>query len=181
MRVGVDLGGTKTEILLLDDDSNALHRQRCPTPKQSYQGILETIHFLLDEVEKQHGLVQKVGVGIPGTLKKNGLVKNANTTVLIGKPLKKDLEKTLKRSVRVANDANYFALSEATDGAGKGRSVVFGVILETGCGGGIVVNGKILTGLNSIAGEWGHNEFALTPRAPNGAASSARAPCSIGM
>jgi fructokinase len=152
MRIGVDLGGTKIEAIALDGAREAL-RRRVPTPHGDYGATIAALAALVREMGQG-----TVGVGIPGTLSRlTGLVKNANSTWLIGKPLKRDLESALQREVRLENDANCFALSEATDGAGKGAEVVFGVILGTGVGGGIVVHGRVLTGPNAIAGEWGHN------------------------
>ena len=152
MRIGVDLGGTKIEAIALDG-SREVFRKRVATPRGDYEATLLSVKKLVDEAGEG-----AVGVGIPGTLSRvTGLVKNANSTWLIGKPLKDDLEKSLNRAVRIENDANCFALSEAVDGAGKGAGVVFGVILGTGVGGGIVVGGRVLVGPNAIAGEWGHN------------------------
>jgi len=159
-RIGIDLGGTKTEAIALDAAGRAVFRKRVPTVRGDYGATLATIKALVDEAGEG-----SVGVGIPGALSHaSGLVKNANSTWLIGKPLQHDLERTLGREVRIANDANCFALSEATDGAGAGAQVVFGVILGTGVGGGVVVRGRIVEGANSIAGEWGHNPLPL-PRA----------------
>ena len=165
MRIGIDLGGTKTEVVALNEQGEGVFRQRAPTPRESYQSIVETIVSLVHKAEVFCGPRDgdgsyPVGVGIPGTIRKNGLVKNANTTVLIDKPFKEDLSAALDRPVQMANDANCFALSEAIDGAAKGFDTVFGVILGTGCGGGLVVDGKILNGVNGIAGEWGHNPLA---------------------
>lgn len=161
LRIGIDLGGTKIEGLALDRSGRELARKRVATPQGSYAGTLAAIKALVEDLESGHG-PGTVGVGIPGALSRvTGKVKNSNSTCLIGQPLKQDLEKTLAREVRLANDANCFALSEATDGAGKGAAVVFGVILGTGVGGGIVVDGKVLTGPNAIAGEWGHNPLPL--------------------
>lgn len=158
MRIGIDLGGTKTEIIVLDKKGEEVLRERLPTPRDEYDKILKTIHQLVCSAEQQLGGYYPVGVGIPGAISTlTGRIKNANTTCLIGKPLREDLERILERPVRLENDANCFALSEASDGAGAGSSVVFGVILGTGVGGGIVVNGQVLRGLNSIGGEWGHN------------------------
>jgi fructokinase len=152
LKIGVDLGGTKIEAIALDG-SREVFRKRVPTPRGDYEVTLRTVASLVQEIGDG-----SVGIGIPGALSRvTGLVKNANSTWLIGKPLKQDLEKAIGREVRVANDANCFALSEAVDGAGKGAEVVFGVILGTGVGGGVVVRGKVLTGPNAIAGEWGHN------------------------
>lgn len=158
MRLGIDLGGTKTEIIALGDSGQELWRERRPTPSKDYGAILTTIKTLVDQAESQLGQKGSVGIGIPGAISAlSGRVKNANTTCLIGSPLKEDLESRLERPVRLENDANCFALSEATDGAGAQASVVFGIILGTGVGGGIVVNKRLLAGSNSIAGEWGHN------------------------
>ena len=152
MRIGVDLGGTKIEAIALEG-SREVARRRVPTPRGDYEATISTVSALVMELG-----AGTVGVGIPGALSRvSGLVKNANSTWLIGRPLKQDLEKAIGREVRLENDANCFALSEATDGAGAGAQVVFGVILGTGVGGGIVVHGKVLTGPNAIAGEWGHN------------------------
>ena len=158
VRFGIDLGGTKTEIIALDQNGKEILRERRPTPAQSYSEILKTIAELVFAAEKKIGATGTVGIGIPGALSPaSGLIKNANTVCLIGQPLDGDLAKILERPVLLANDANCFALSEATDGAAAGADVVFGVILGTGVGGGIVVHGKVLNGPNSIAGEWGHN------------------------
>jgi fructokinase len=160
MRLGIDLGGTKIEIIALEDDGHAVLRKRIPSPRHSYQAIVQTVCNLVAEAEAELGKQGSVGVGIPGTISPaTGLVKNANTTELIGKPFDKDLSCALGRKVIVANDANCFTLSEAEDGAAKGATVTFGVILGTGCGGALVVGGQILTGANSIGGEWGHNRL----------------------
>jgi fructokinase len=161
-RLGVDLGGTKIEILALDGSGAERFRRRVPTPRGDYAATLEAIVALVADAERALGARGTVGVGIPGALSRaTGLVKNANSTWLIGKPLAQDLERALGREVRLANDANCFALSEAADGAGQGAEVVFGVILGTGVGGGIVVSGRILEGVNAIGGEWGHNPLPL--------------------
>jgi len=153
LRIGVDLGGTKIEALAIDARGREIFRKRIPTPRGDYAATIAAVASLVKEIGPG-----TVGVGIPGALSQvTGLVKNANSTWLIGKPLKDDLEKAVGREVRLENDANCFALSEATDGAGKGARVVFGVILGTGVGGGIVADGKVVTGANAIAGEWGHN------------------------
>ena len=153
LRIGIDLGGTKIEALALDGAGREVFRKRIPTPRGDYAATIAAVSSLVKEIGEG-----SVGVGIPGAASQvTGLVKNANSTWLIGKPLKEDLENALRRPVRLENDANCFALSEAVDGAGKGASVVFGVILGTGVGGGIVVDGKVLVGANAIAGEWGHN------------------------
>ncbi|HTV09643.1 MAG TPA: ROK family protein [Candidatus Aquilonibacter sp.] len=157
MRIGVDLGGTKTEALALDDAGRELHRVRVPTPQHDYRATVETIAALVRDLESEIGAQGTVGVGIPGTIvASTGLVKNANSTWLNGQPLERDLSRALAREVRCANDANCFAVSEATDGAAVGAEVVFGVILGTGCGGGLVIRGSLLTGPNGLAGEWGH-------------------------
>ena len=152
-RIGIDLGGTKIEALALDASGREVFRKRVPTPGGDYDATILAVKALVDEIGPG-----SVGVGMPGAFSQlTGLVKNSNSLCLIGKPLMADLEKALGRPVRMENDANCFALSEATDGAGKGARVVFGVILGTGVGGGIVVDGKVITGANAIAGEWGHN------------------------
>ncbi len=160
MKLGIDVGGTKIEILALDDHGKELLRRRIPTPRGAYQPIIDSICRLVEEVELECGSKATVGLGIPGTITpRTGLVKNANTTELIGHSLQKDLEKILDRSIAVANDANCFALSEAWDGAGADATTVFGIILGTGCGGGIVHRKQLLVGINSIGGEWGHNRL----------------------
>jgi fructokinase len=161
LRVGVDVGGSKIEIIVLGRDGEVLLRERVATPQGDYGATLAAVAGLVAAAEAKVGAGVTgvpVGVGIPGAESSaGGLVKNANSTCLIGKPLKRDLEVTLQREVRIANDANCFALSEAVDGAGAGARTVFGVILGTGVGGGIVINDKLLAGANAIAGEWGHN------------------------
>jgi fructokinase len=162
VRIGIDLGGTKIEGIALDEAGRELARQRVPTPHGDYRGTVDAIAALVGAIESATGRRGTVGVGIPGALSRvSGLVKNANSTWLIGKPLQGDLEAALARPVRLANDANCFALSEAVDGAGRGERVVFGVILGTGVGGGIVIDGRVLEGANAIAGEWGHNPLPL--------------------
>ena len=157
MRIGIDLGGTKTEAVLLDGNREA-GRLRVPTPRGDYDETLRTIASLVGELDGPRGPKATVGVGIPGAISPaTGLVKNANSTWLLGKPLREDLERILSRPVRLANDADCFTLSEAVDGAGKDFEVVFGVILGTGTGGGIAVGKRILSGRNAVAGEWGHN------------------------
>lgn len=158
MRIGIDLGGTKTEVIALGDGGGELVRRRVPTPKESYDEVVATIRDLVLGVESELGAQGSVGVAIPGTISPiTGLVKNANATRLIGHPIDKDLSRALSREVRVANDANCFALSEATDGAAAGCGIVFGIIAGTGVGGGVCVGGRVLTGAHAIAGEWGHN------------------------
>ena len=163
MRIGIDLGGTKTEIIALHQDNGIeLYRQRVPTPKGDYKATVKNIAKLVDMARDTVGQNATVGIGIPGTVSKTtGLVKNANSTWLNGNALDKDLEQLIKTPVRVQNDANCFAVSEANDGAGKGHEIVFGVIIGTGCGAGIAINGKPVSGLNGIAGEWGHNPLPL--------------------
>ena len=158
LRIGVDLGGTKIEIVALDAAGNQRLRRRVPTPQGDYPATLAAIAALVDAAESELGERGSVGVGIPGAESSgSGRVKNASSTCLIGQPLRRDLQTLLGREIRVANDANCFALSEAIDGAGQGAEVVFGVILGTGVGGAIVVRERVLTGANRIAGEWGHN------------------------
>jgi len=163
-RIGIDLGGTKIEAIALSPDGAEIARRRVATPRD-YGASLDAIAELVQELERAADEAGTVGVGIPGTVvPRTGLVKNANSTWLNGRPLGRDLEERLGRPVRLMNDANCFALSEATDGAGAGAPVVFGVILGTGVGGGIVVDGRCLSGANLIAGEWGHNPLPwLTP------------------
>ena len=162
MRIGIDLGGTKIELLALDAAGREIFRKRVPTPQEDYEATVRAVSDLVLAFESVSKGTATVGIGIPGALSRvTGRVKNANSTCLIGRDLKGDLEKALDREVRIANDANCFALSEAVDGAGKGAEVVFGVILGTGVGAGIVVRGEVLTGPNAIAGEWGHNPLPL--------------------
>jgi len=162
LRIGIDLGGTKIEVIALGAAGQELARHRVPTPQGDYAATLAAVVGLVERVERETGRRGTVGVGTPGALSRvSGLIKNANSTCLIGEPLKDDLQALLGREVRVANDANCFALSEAVDGAGQGAPVVFGVILGTGVGAGIVVNGRALDGANGIAGEWGHNPLPL--------------------
>ncbi|APV50358.1 fructokinase [Betaproteobacteria bacterium GR16-43] len=161
-RLGIDLGGTKIEIAALGPDGAVRHRRRVPTPATDYEETLAAIVGLVEGAELELGTRGSVGIAMPGAFSlATGLVKNSNSTCLNGKPLKDDLEARLDREVRMANDANCFALSEAVDGSGRGAAVVFGVILGTGVGGGIVVNRHVITGANAIAGEWGHNTLPL--------------------
>ncbi len=156
-RIGLDLGGTKIEAIALLPSGEFASRRRIPTPA-SYEATLDALCDLVRTLERQLGAPGAVGVGIPGTISpRSGLVKNANSTMLNGRALDRDIARQLDREVRVENDANCFALSEAADGAGTGAGVVFGVILGTGCGGGLVVQGGLLGGRQRIAGEWGHN------------------------
>jgi fructokinase len=156
-RIGIDLGGTKIEALVLDAGGREVFRKRVPAPTSGYVATLAAVAAIAREAGEG-----SIGIGIPGALSPvTGLVKNANSTRLIGKPFKQDLEAAIGREVRMMNDANCFALSEAVDGAAAGAQVVFGVILGTGVGGGVVVRGEVLTGVNAIAGEWGHNPLPL--------------------
>tara|TARA_B110000438_G_C15729598_1_gene613658 strand:+ start:380 stop:1267 length:888 start_codon:yes stop_codon:yes gene_type:complete len=156
MKIGIDLGGTKTEGILIDKDGNELKRKRIKTEK-NYDGTINGIQLLVKEFESIFGKTESIGIGMPGAVSKDSaLVKNANSIWLNGKPLKEDLEKVLSRRINLENDANCFALSEAVDGAGKGKKVVFGVIIGTGVGGGIIIDHKVIQGKNNVAGEWGH-------------------------
>lgn len=158
MKLGIDLGGTKIEIIALDDEGGELLRRRVPAPQGDYSGTLRAIADLVHQVEAALGQAGTVGIGTPGTISRvTGLLKNSNSVHLNGQPIVQDLESLLQRKLRISNDANCFALSEAADGAAAGAAVVFGVIIGTGTGAGIVVNGHVLTGANGIAGEWGHN------------------------
>jgi len=157
MRIGVDVGGTKIEAIALDPKGSELQRIRVATPKGDYAGTVAAVATLVRELEKATGQTGTVGAGIPGTIvASTGLVKNANSTWLNGQPLQRDLSATLDREVRCANDANCFAISEATDGAAQDYEVVFGVIFGTGCGGGISIDGRVHAGPNGLSGEWGH-------------------------
>ncbi len=158
MRIGIDLGGTKIEAIALTDDGKLIARRRVATPREDYGKTIQAIVDLVEGIEGESQMRGRVGVGIPGVISPaTGLIKNANSTILIGHALDKDLSTALRREVRISNDANCFALSEAIDGAGAGSETVFGVIIGTGTGAGIVVRGELLTGPNAIAGEWGHN------------------------
>lgn len=158
MRIGVDLGGTKIEAALLDEAGTVRFRRRIEAPQQDYAATVAAVAGLVKRACSEAGGDASVGIGIPGTISPaTGLVKNANSTWLNGQPLDRDLGLALGRPVRIANDANCFALSEAVDGAAAGAHAVFGVILGTGVGGGLVIGGRVLTGANAIAGEWGHN------------------------
>ncbi|HVV64260.1 MAG TPA: ROK family protein [Rhizomicrobium sp.] len=178
MRLGVDLGGSKIEIVALDKSGSERLRRRIDTPRDSYDAMVRAICDLVTAAERELGETGTLGVAIPGAISPlTGLVKNANTTKLIGHPLDRDLAKALGRAVRVANDANCFALSEATDGAAAGREIVFGVIAGTGVGGGVCVGGRVLAGAHAIAGEWGHNPL---PR-PSVAEVESAPQCYCGM
>jgi len=157
MRIGIDLGGTKIEAIAIDGAREVL-RRRVAAPRGNYDATISTVQQLVSAIERELGTTGSVGIGIPGAISPaTGLVKNANSTWLIGQPLDRDLARALDRPVRVMNDANCFALSEATDGSAQGADTVFGVILGTGTGGGIVVNGRVVEGRHRIGGEWGHN------------------------
>ena len=157
-RIGIDLGGTKIECILIDSDGNEIYRERVSTPKNDYNGILNSIKNLVLKSESETGLYGTIGIASPGTIsKQTNLVKNANSTILIGQSLDKDLELILGRPVRLANDANCLALAEYIDGVGEEYKSLFAVILGTGVGGGLIIDGKIFSGANLISGEWGHN------------------------
>jgi len=177
MRIGIDLGGTKIEIIALDDERQEIYRKRVATPQGCYSKTLAALVELVAKAEGKIGVVNcSVGIGIPGSISnKTGKIKNANSTWLIGEDLKGDLEQKLNRPIRLANDADCFALSESSDGAGKDYDSVFGVIVGTGCGGGLVVNKQALSGVNGIVGEWGHNPL------PWQAEDDASLPCYCGL
>ena len=157
MKIGIDLGGTKTEVAAFDEAGRERLRRREPTPGGNYTATLTLIQTLIRDTEHQLGTPATIGIGTPGAASPDtGLMRNCNSTCLNGKPLKDDLQHLLQREVRLSNDANCFALSEAVDGAGAGHRVVFGVILGTGCGGGLVVDGKVIQGRQRLTGEWGH-------------------------
>jgi fructokinase len=158
IRIGIDLGGTKIEALAIDDQGVELARYRVDTPRDDYDATIKAMVGLVHRLEETAGSAGTVGAGIPGSISRiTGLVKNSNSTWLNGRPLDRDLTAALGREVRIANDANCLAVSEATDGAAAGRHVVFGVILGTGCGGGVAIGGRVHEGPNGVAGEWGHN------------------------
>jgi fructokinase len=158
IRIGVDLGGTKIEAIALDGSGREVFRRRIATPRGNYDSTIDAIRCLVEAADVAVGSRGQVGIGTPGAISPaSGLVKNANSTWLIGRPLREDLTRALERPVRLENDANCFALSEASDGAAAGKAVVFGVILGTGTGGGVVIDGRSIVGANAIAGEWGHN------------------------
>lgn len=165
MRIGIDLGGTKIEGILLRDDGVVVEKIREPTPASSYSDTVSTLCNIVSKLQKVAGEHTTVGIGTPGALSQpSGLMKNSNSVRLNGKPLKKEIEEALGYAVRLENDANCFALSEAVLGAAKNAATVFGVILGTGTGGGIVINKRLLVGPNSIAGEWGHNSLPSSCR-----------------
>ncbi|EDQ2286357.1 fructokinase [Salmonella enterica subsp. arizonae] len=158
MRIGIDLGGTKTEVIALDDAGEQRFRHRLPTPRDDYQQTIETIAALVDMAEQATSQTGSVGIGIPGSISPyTGVVKNANSTWFNGQPFDNDVSRRLKREVRLANDANCLAVSEAVDGAAAGAQTVFAVIIGTGCGAGVALNGRAHIGGNGTAGEWGHN------------------------
>ena len=162
MRIGIDIGGTKIEGIMLDNAGMTLFRDRIATPAGDYDATIDAVVSLIDRIGRETGRTGSVGIGIPGAISPStGLVKNANSTCLIGKALDTDLERKLGRPVRLANDADCFTLSEATDGAASDYRSVFGVILGTGVGGGMVINGALIGGPNAIAGEWGHNRLPV--------------------
>jgi predicted NBD/HSP70 family sugar kinase len=176
MRIGIDLGGTKIEGVAIADDGSERLRRRIPAPRGDYASTLAAVTGLVRGIEAELGVEATVGIGIPGAISHaTGRVKNANSTWLNGTPLPDDLARMLDRPIRLANDANCFALSEAIDGAGAGAGIVFGVIIGTGTGGGIVVDGRVVTGVNGVAGEWGHNPLP----APRGGESPGP-PCYCG-
>jgi len=161
MRIGIDLGGTKIEAIALGDNGRELFRRRVPTPSGDYDAILRAIGDLVFSTEENLGQQGSIGIGTPGAISpRTGLIKNSNSVALNGRPLDRDLQAKLGRAIRIENDANCFALSEAVDGAARDSSVVFGVILGTGVGAGIVIDRRIIAGRNRIAGEWGHNPLA---------------------
>jgi fructokinase len=159
LSIGIDVGGSKLEAIALDASGTELWRRRVPTPRGDYDASIAAIRALVEAAEAELRVAHKasVGLGTPGCLTPEGLIKNANSSWLNGRPLQRDLEAALERPVRLANDANCLALSEATDGAGAGAPVVFAAILGTGVGAGIAVHGRVLEGPNGLAGEWGHN------------------------
>jgi len=166
IKIGIDFGGTKTEIVALrGDNGKELFRKRIPTARDNYNQTVSDIKDLVIEAETTLGAKASFGMGMTGLVDRDtGYAKNANTTWVNGKPLKPDLEKALGRKVRIENDANCFAMSEAVDGAGKGYDVIFGAILGTGCGGGLVVNKRVIAGVNNIAGQWGHSPLPYSRR-----------------
>ncbi|MFO0829573.1 MAG: ROK family protein [Phycisphaerales bacterium] len=177
LRIGIDLGGTKIEGVVIDASGAALWRERVPTPKGDYDGTIAAIAGLVERAERAMGASARVGIGTPGSVSPaTGLHRNSNSTVLNGRPFVGDLSRRLAREVRSSNDANCFALSEATTGAARGARVVFGVILGTGVGGGVVIDGRALDGHNGIAGEWGHSPMPCTDRAEREAR-----PCYCGL
>ena len=162
IRIGIDLGGTKIEGRAFDAHGKEIERLRIPAPRDDYDGTVRAIVDVVSSLETRIGDTGTVGVGIPGSVvRSTGLVKNANSTWLNGRPLEADLKRAMGREIRCANDANCLAVSEAVDGAAAGYQVVFGVILGTGCGGGIAINGKVHAGPNGVGGEWGHTTLPM--------------------
>jgi fructokinase len=158
VRIGIDLGGTKIEFVALESDGKEVHRHRVPTPRGDYDGTVRAIREGVEKIETALQRTASVGVGIPGSISQiTKVVKNANSTWMNGRPFDRDLSEALHREVRCANDANCLAVSEATDGSGAGKRLVFAVVLGTGCGGGIAIDGHVHNGINGVAGEWGHN------------------------
>ena len=158
VRIGIDLGGTKIEFVALENDGHELYRHRVPTPRDDYDGTVRAIKDGVEKIEVELRRSGSVGVGIPGTISNlTHTVKNANSTWMNGRPFDRDLSEALHREIRCANDANCLAISEAADGAGAGKRVVFAVVLGTGCGGGLAIDGRVHNGRNGVAGEWGHN------------------------
>jgi len=175
MRIGIDLGGSKIEGIAIADDGAERMRRRIAAPRGDYEHTIDAVAGLVSAIEGQTGARGSLGIGIPGTISPaTGLIKNSNSTWLNGRPLAEDLPRRLDRPIRFANDANCFALSEATDGAASGAAVVFGVIVGTGTGGGVVINGRLLVGANAIGGEWGHNPL---PGAHGGESPGPRCYC----
>lgn len=177
-RIGIDLGGSKIEAIVMDDDGEVKHRLRVDTPKDNYAETLNVTRELVDNLEKKAGITEPLplGIGTPGAISlSSGLMKNCNNTCLNGMPLREDLEKLTSRPVRIANDADCLTLSEASSGAATGSNNVFGVILGTGVGGGIYLNDRLVQGVNAITGEWGHNPLALDNLATDGEAYPAMA------
>jgi fructokinase len=180
-RIGIDLGGTKIEIVAVRPDGSVGPRERIATPRGSYEGTIEAIARLVYRVEAALGPAGSIGIGVPGsTSPSSGLHRNSNSTCLNGRPLRGDLEARLARRIAFTNDANCFALSEATLGAGRGASVVFGVILGTGVGGGVVIEGRVVNGRNGIGGEWGHSPLPWRPGVGDSPDVAAR-PCYCGQ
>ena len=176
IRIGFDVGGSKLAAIALDRDGTEVGRDRCPVPRD-YAGTLRALIAMTESLVLAHGPALSVGIGIPGMIGAAGeLVRVVNLPWLEGRPLRADLHRAIRRPVAIANDANCFALSEATDGAAAGARVVFGVILGTGVGGGIVVDGRVIAGANAIAGEWGHNPLPVSHRSARRRPAAAGAP-----
>lgn len=177
MQIGIDLGGTKIEIVAIDAAGRVLHQRRVSTPAGDYDATLDSIVQLVVAAQAQHGPAQGIGIGTPGSVSRaTGTIKNSNSVCLNGQPLLQDLQARLGQAVHLANDANCFALSEAIDGAGADGAIVFGVILGTGVGGGLVIDGRVIDGPNGITGEWGHNPLPIG----DGQGRDAPRPCYCG-